>query len=117
MNVPVNDVDQFLQVFFAPPNQLQWQEIKSSGTHSRLLRWVERLREQPRRATVLPFVYKDESGKLWHLNYAIAFSETQFRQLGSDLEAFIGPTFSDFQLHRAHLNPERAVQRAVLEFS
>lgn len=117
MNLPANDVDQFLQVFFAPPNQLLWQEIKSSGTHSRLLRWVDRLREQPRRATVLPFVYKDENERLWHLNYAIAFSETQFRQLGSDLEAFIGPTFSDFQLHRAHLKPERAVQRAVLEFS
>lgn len=117
VNIAANEVDEFLRVFFAPPNQVSWQQIESSPAHAWVRRWVDRLREQPRRATVLPFIHEDHRGKLWHLNYGIAFSETEFRQLGSDLEAFVGPTFSNFRLHRARLSPDRTMQQAVLQLS
>ena len=111
------NVEPFLRTFFASPNHIVYERLETYSVHGNLRHRVQQLLEDPPRATVLPFVYEDSSGKVWHLNYALAFSESQFRQLGSDLQAFVGPTYAGFVLQRATLNRDIPIQRAVLELT
>jgi hypothetical protein len=104
-------VEEFLARFFAPPNAIPLSQI-IRGRWERVLPWVNDLRAEPSRATVLP-CWRDKR-VTW---YALAFSQSQIVALGEDLLAFVGPTYSTFRGHRTVLEPDDPIDSAVLELT
>src|SRR5262249_43323577 len=97
------DIPGFLLQFFGPPNQT------NEGKDPRLTPWIDRLRRAEPLPTVLPCV---RGGQIvdW---YGVAFDERQWRSLGEDLTAFIGPSFTTFRGQRAPLDGADPIDAAV----
>ena len=97
------DVAGFLGRFFGPPNQI------NEGKDPRLTPWIDRLRRSEPLSSVLPCF---RGGQIvdW---YGVAFDDRQWRSLGEDLTAFVGPTFTTFRGQRAALAPSDPIDAAV----
>lgn len=96
-------VSDFLARFFAPPNQI------NEGKDPRLTPWIDRLRRTEPLPSVLPCF---RGGQIvdW---YGVAFDERQWRSLGENLTAFVGPTFTTFRGQRAELDTSDPIDAAV----
>jgi hypothetical protein len=99
------DVGGFLARFFAPPNQI------NEGKDPRLTPWIDRLRRAEPLPSVLP-CFRGGQVVDW---YGVAFNERQWRSLGEDLTAFVGPTFTTFRGQRADLDGSEPIDAAVYE--
>ena len=105
-------VDQFLNAFFAPPNRLQMEVVQQDTRLQVFSEYVDDLRAGTGAAVVLP---------CWRQNaveyYGIAFDEHGFRQLGNDLTAFVGPSYSTFANKRSELDSTDPIDASVSRFS
>lgn len=99
------DVGGFLARFFVPPNQI------NEGKDPRLTPWIDRLRRAEPLPSVLP-CFRGGQVVDW---YGLAFDERQWRSLGEDLTAFVGPTFTTFRGQRAELDGSDPIDAAVTE--
>ena len=97
---------EFLAHFFGPGNRLRLDSMGRSSM-SVLKPWFENLAEQDD-PVLLPRV-DEQDGTRW---YAIAFSERRARELREEIEAFVGPTYSDFDGRVAQLDPDDPIESA-----
>lgn len=97
------DLGGFLARFFGPPNQI------NEGKDPRLTPWIDRLRGTEPLPSVLP-CFRGGQVVDW---YGLAFDERQWRSLGEDLTAFVGPTFTTFRGQRAVLDDAETIDAAV----
>jgi len=106
------DVEQFLTQFFAMPNQLSLEVLEQNSRLRVFAEYADELRSKKARWAVLP---------CWREGYVvdyygISFSDQDFRQLGKDLEAFVGCSYSTFELRRSELSVDDPIERAILQF-
>ena len=105
-------IQRFLEQFFSHPNKLTLDRIygedpdKKAG---RFQRWIEPLCRSNPEETLLPCQLGPRRVD-W---YGVAFSDLQFRMLGEELAAFVGPSYSCFRGARANLDPAHPVEKAV----
>jgi hypothetical protein len=109
------EVREFLERFFGQGNQLALAAIDDPDAQStaRLRPWVDALRADPPRPTLLP----RKLGPAQVDWYGVALSDRELRGLGEELRAFVGPTYAGFRGERAHLDPEHPVEAAVASFT
>lgn len=96
-------VEDFLGRFFADPNRLRQESRPGIDA------WVERLRRDDPRPTVLP-CFRGGTTVDW---YGLAFDDRQLTALGEGLTAFVGPTYSTFRGEVARLDPADPIDAAV----
>jgi hypothetical protein len=99
--------DDFLNAFFAPPNRLR------RDSDPRLQAWIRRLEGDSPRASVLPR-WLDGTRVVW---YGLAFDDREFRALGEDLTAFVGPTYTTFRGQRVRLDLDDPIEAAAAKFT
>lgn len=102
-----SNVERLVKVFFKENNQVEEESILEDGP---LFPWIDRLRKNPPKPTVLP--YKKEDNIIW---YGVAFKDRDFNFLRSDLMAFIGPSYSNLTGKVADLNSEDPRERVLEE--
>jgi len=109
------EVEAFLRAFFGEGNKISFEHLKTSSQEkiARFRPWVERLTNAAPKPTVLPCV-REGSVVDW---FGISFSEKELRELGEELMAFIGPTYSTFRRRRAELDRTDPVEAAVFDFT
>ncbi len=98
-----HDTGGFLSRFFGPPNQINEEK------DPRLTPWIDRLRRAEPLPSVLP-CFRGGQVVDW---YGVAFDDRQWRSLGEDLTAFVGPTFTTFRGQRAALDDSDPIDAAV----
>ncbi|HKR14511.1 MAG TPA: protein DpdD [Pyrinomonadaceae bacterium] len=109
----VSEAQNFLNRFFGEGNKFHLDAIKrNQGKAGRILPWVRRITDQEEHSTVLPRWVNSQI--VW---YGIARSEREFRSLGEELVAFVGPTYSNFRGQRASLDPKDPVEASVLDWT
>ena len=106
-------VDSFLGGFFSAPNHATLEKLQQQSKLRVFVDFANALRNEGAPFAVLPCWRKDETGKLYVEYYAFAFNDHDFRQLGLDLTAFVGPSYSTFNSQRALLNSEDAIDASV----
>lgn len=100
----------FLSAFFAPPNALGTEALDPATPSGKWLKpWVDRAKPPDPLPTVLPLMSPDQSVS-W---YALAFSPSQFRGLGAEINAFAGPSYSTFDGRPADLSESDPIDSAV----
>jgi hypothetical protein len=77
------------------------------------MRWVQRLRQEPPRSSLLPLKRSDGVFRL----VAIAFTEQEASDLAAVLVGFIGPTWSAFAGYRAPLDSSDEISHAVRAYT
>jgi hypothetical protein len=111
------EAQEFLDRFFGPGNQIRLAEVDSDDPahrrRARLRPWVDFLRADKPRSTVLP-CQRDADTVDW---YGVAGSDRELRALGEELRAFVGPTYAGFRGQRARLDPQDPVEEAVAAFT
>ncbi|HEY3413886.1 MAG TPA: protein DpdD [Armatimonadota bacterium] len=101
----------FLQRFFGPGNDIEWDRLDSytSPIASPTRAWIDDFRKLGF-PMVLP---RSAEGRLqW---YAVAESARQMRELREELLAFVGPSFSTFRGVPAELDPNDPLESALLQ--
>lgn len=108
----------FLENFFGNQNELKLEDIEQGkGAAGVLLPWIKRLDSPEPLPTVVPHKFRDQAGTVRYNWYAIAHSGRELRDLGENLMAFVGPTWSTFRGERARLDPSNLLDSAVLNLS
>src|SRR5216117_2362291 len=97
------EIRTFLDRFFAKPNQFKL-EAKPE-----VAQWVARLTGPEPLATVLP-CWREGKVVDW---YGFAFNDREFRALGENLTAFVGPSYTTFCGQLAVLDPNDPIDKAV----
>lgn len=111
----VNDGDQLVGVFFAPPNKLRLSDLteQSPGTTDEVRDLFGRLLEDARagdeRPVLLPRV--DDQGTLW---YALAPDRRLRQMIGEDIRSFVGPTYADLGVMLEPLDHDDPIEAAIL---
>lgn len=105
--------ESFLETFYGQGNDLSRAALLKSPTRSAEVarRWEQLLRDESS-AVVLPRRHQ----KRWAW-YAIAFDARTFRELGEQLMAFTGPSYSSFRGTPCSLDPKDPVEASILRFS
>ena len=103
----------FLSKFFGVGNLLTRESLASSQTvvAANARHWTETLRSE-QDICILP--RKHNQTFYW---YAIAFNDRSFRELRELIQAFVGPSYSDFRGIGHTLNPGDPVDAAVMQFA
>lgn len=106
-----SEVKEFLNVFFGEKNSFKLKQVlsESSDRAGKIRPWVEYLLGDSPEPTVLPRWAKD-NGIEW---YALTFNEPQYKKLGEELVAFIGPSYSTFRGRQAVLNQTDPIDAAA----
>lgn len=106
------ELEEFLNRFFGAGNDLTKEQIDSGATVicKCARQWLEDFRLK-RRRTVLPRKRGQELD--W---YAIALSESDFRDLREQLMAFVGPSFSTFRGERTVMDKNNTTEAALIDF-
>ncbi|QEQ57699.1 protein DpdD [Chlorobium phaeovibrioides] len=96
----------WLQKFFAEPNELHWGDLSaqniSPNLRALITPWLQRIQDDPFNGVLLlPRVF---NGTL--AMYGVASNEKHFSQMLDEINAFIGPSFSDFNGRSSSLNPD-----------
>jgi hypothetical protein len=103
----------FESEFFGPGNRLRWEAIESGtltpDVQLRLEPFIEDLKRQPD-VLVLPRV-REDSTVCW---YVLCRSGRVARVARDEVRAFLGPTYSDFEMRSEVLDPADPVEAAVL---
>jgi hypothetical protein len=100
--------------FFGPGNRLRWEAVQSgslpSEVEQRLGPFVEDL-EREREIVALPRVREDGGEVVW---YVLCSSPRTTRIARDEVQAFLGPTYSNFDGRPTQLDPRDRVEAAVL---
>jgi hypothetical protein len=100
--------------FFGPGNRLRWEAIQagslSAAVRQRLGPFVEDL-QYDRDVVALPRVREEGGEVVW---YVLCSSPRMGRLARDEVQAFLGPTYSNFEGRPTQLNPDDPVERAVL---
>ena len=104
-----DDVERFLAQFFAMPNRLSPEALEQNTRLRVFAEYARELRSGQAKWVVLP---------CWREGYAVdyyalSFNDRDFRQLGKDLEAFVGCSYSIFELRRADLSADDPIENAI----
>ncbi len=103
----------FLDAFYGEGNGLTREGLAKSQTQvARVARQWEELLCDENSAAVLP----RRQDKQWTW-YAIAFDAPTLRDLGEQLMAFVGPSYSAFRGRHGTLRPQDPVEAAIIEFT
>jgi hypothetical protein len=100
--------------FFGPGNRLRWDAIQAGSlpaeVQQRLGPFVEDL-EHEREMIALPRVREEGGEVLW---YVLCSSPRTTRIARDEVQAFVGPTYSNFEGRPTQLDPNDPVEAAVL---
>lgn len=100
--------------FFGPGNRLRWEAIQAGSlpaeVRQRLGPFVEDL-EYDREIVTLPRVREEGGEVLW---YVLCSSPRTVRIARDEVQAFLGPTYSNFEGRPTQLDPNDPVEAAVL---
>ena len=100
--------------FFGPGNRLRWEAMQSGSLPAdvgqRLGPFVEDL-EREREIVALPRVREDGGEVVW---YVLCSSPRTARIARDEVQAFLGPTYSNFEGRPTQLDPSDRVEAAVL---
>ena len=100
--------------FFGPGNRLRWEAVQSgslpSEVEQRLGPFVEDL-EREREIVALPRVREESGEVVW---YVLCSSPRTTRIARDEVQAFLGPTYSNFEGRPTQLDPGDRVEAAVL---
>jgi hypothetical protein len=100
--------------FFGPGNRLRWDAMQSGSLPAevgqRLGSFVEDL-ERDRDIVALPRVREDGGEVVW---YVLCSSPRTARIARDEVQAFLGPTYSNFEGRPTQLDPSDPVEAAVL---
>ena len=100
--------------FFGPGNRLRWEAIQAGSlpaeVRQRLGPFVEDL-EHDREIVALPRVREEGGEVLW---YVLCSSPRATRIARDEVQAFLGPTYSNFEGRPTQLDPNDPVEAAVL---
>ena len=100
--------------FFGPGNRLRWEAIQAGSlpadVRQRLGPFVEDL-HRDRDVIVLPRVREEGRDVVW---YVLCSSPRTARLARGEVQAFLGPTYSNFESRPTQLNPDDPVEAAVI---
>lgn len=100
--------------FFGPGNRLRWEAIQAGSlpadVRQRLGPFVEDL-QHDREVVALPRVREEGGEVVW---YVLCSSPRTARLARDEVQAFLGPSYSNFEGRPTQLNPDDPVERAVL---
>jgi hypothetical protein len=104
-----DDVERFLAQFFSMPNRLSLEALEQNTRLRVFAEYVRELRSRQAKWVVLP-CWREKYAVDY---YALSFNDRDFRQLGKDLEAFVGCSYSIFELRRADLTADDPIENAI----
>ncbi len=104
-----DDVERFLAQFFAMPNRLSLEALEQNTRLRVFAEYARELRSKQAKWAVLPYWREGYAVDY----YALSFNDRDFRQLGKDLEAFVGCSYSMFELRRADLSADDPIENAI----
>jgi hypothetical protein len=113
VQMTAGDIERFLQAFFAPPNRITLAMVETDPRLAVFAGYLQDLRSLSEPSIVLP-CWKGQGQAQY---YGMAFSEREFRQLGFDLESFIGCSYSTLARRRSEPDPDDATGKAAWNFS
>jgi hypothetical protein len=108
-------IEEFVRAFFGPGNLVWPDRDPDSTAGSRLIPYLQVLRDQSEVPVVLPRRRPEDDYRL--TAYVIALNAAHATGLAELLTAFVGPSFSAFEGLPARLDPDDPVDQAVLDFA
>ena len=111
MKVTKETVEHFLEAFFSPPNRLKLDMVENDLRLRVFSEYVGDIRTLSAASVVLPS---------WRQNsvdyYGMAFNDHDLRQLGNDINSFIGCSYSTFVEKRWELDTHDPIDAIVSQF-
>ncbi len=107
--------DDFLKLFFSPPNLINYKEVKRGKTSAysflrENIAWLED--EENPQFTILPFSYKKGKPSIW---CGLAFSSEQKIEMKMYVNSFIGRTYAD--LNNLDVKEDSELGKTILDFT
>ncbi len=106
----------WLQRFFSGENRLTWPEIASEtapvGWLAQLLPWLRFLQKTPPQFPLVLAVFAVDGARLW---YGVADDRERTTQMAEELQAFVGPSYSNFGGRLCELSPSDPLETALRE--
>lgn len=113
MNVSPTELP-WLKRFFASPNQLRWEDLEEGRAAPQsvqsVMPWLSFLHASPPSQPVVLPVFDAYGPKCW---YGVASNDQAALEMAQEVQAFVGPTYSDFTGRFYDLSPDDPIEVAL----